>query len=76
MATTPKLLPGHEARCSACGGTEHLRPYSPWHRRPICRMCFMVWYDGPEAIDQTDPKAVGALSLKLKAAGRWPWGSG
>ena len=59
--------------CSACGGTEHLRPYSPWHRLPICRPCFMVWYDPDEAIDVTDPKQVGALSLKLKAAGKWPW---
>jgi hypothetical protein len=33
----------------------------------------MVWYDGPEPIDPTDPKAVGALSLKLKAPGKFPW---
>lgn len=69
----PHLLPGHKALCSACGGSEHLRPYSPWHRLPICRPCFMVWYDALESIDVTDPKAVGALSLKLKAAGKWPW---
>ena len=59
--------------CSACGGTERMRPYSPWHRSPICRPCFMIWYDPDEAIDVTDPQQVGALSRKLKAAGRFPW---
>jgi hypothetical protein len=62
-----------ELHCSACGGTERLRPYSPWHNIPICRPCFMVWYDPTESIDVTDPKAVGELSLRLKAAGKWPW---
>jgi hypothetical protein len=33
----------------------------------------MVWYDPDEPIDVTDPKQVGALSLKLKAAGTFPW---
>jgi hypothetical protein len=62
-----------EPKCTACGGTKFLRG-SPWHgEHLICGPCFMVWYDPDEDIDQTDPKAVGALSLKLKAAGRWPW---
>jgi hypothetical protein len=61
--------------CSACGGTEFLRPYSPWHSVPICNPCFMVWYDapGPDRFDATDPKAVGEVSLRLRAAGKWPW---
>ena len=59
--------------CSACGGTEHLR-FSQFHGdHQICRPCFMVWYDPDENIDNTDPKQVGALSLKLKAAGKFPW---
>jgi len=60
-------------RCSACGGSDYLRPYSPWHRIPICRPCFIVWYDPEEEICVTDPRAVGRLSLKLKAAGKHPW---
>lgn len=59
--------------CSACGGDKHLRPYSPWHSVPICKPCFMVWYDPDEVIDPTNPKEVGKLSLKLKAAGKFPW---
>ena len=59
--------------CSACGGSEYLRPYSPWHRTPICKPCFIIWYDPPENIDSTNPKEVGELSRKLKAAGKWPW---
>lgn len=62
-------------RCSACGSSEDLRS-SPWHApHRICRPCFMVWYDPPEAIDVTDPKALGELSLRLKAADQWPWSS-
>ena len=61
-------------RCSACEGVEFLRPYSPWHQIPICSPCFMVWYDGPlNSMDPTDPKQVGAVSLKLKAEGKFPW---
>lgn len=59
--------------CSACGGAEHLRAGSMWHPAPICKPCFIVWYDPDEAIDVTDPTAVGLLSLKLKAAGKYPW---
>ncbi len=63
--------------CDACGGTEHVRQ-SYWHgEQYICVPCFLVWYDPPgpafHIIDQTDPKAIGVLSNKLKAAGRWPW---
>lgn len=59
--------------CSACGGSEHLR-HSPWHGdEPICKPCFMVWYDLPTNIDTTSPAAVGAESLRLKALGKWPW---
>lgn len=60
--------------CSACGGSEHMG-ISFWHggKLPICGPFFMVWYDPDEAIDQTDLKAVGALSLKLKAQGKFPW---
>ena len=61
-------------RSSSCGGTRELRPYSPWHHIPICRPCFMVWYDaGDSRTCRTDPLSVGMLSLKLKAANRWPW---
>jgi len=66
-------LPPPPLTCSACGGSEYLRPYSPWHRIPICRPCFIVWYDPDENIDVTDPKEVGRLSLKLKAQGKYPW---
>lgn len=59
--------------CSACGGDKHLRHGSPWHSAPICNPCFKVWYDPDENIDMTDPAQVGALSLKLKAAGKYPW---
>jgi len=62
-----------EKQCSACGGTQHLRGSVFHGEHPICRPCFMVWYDPDECIDQTDPKAVGALSLKLKAQGKFPW---
>jgi hypothetical protein len=34
----------------------------------------MVWYDPPTDIDVTSPKEVGEMSLKLKAAGKFPWG--
>lgn len=62
-----------EPKCSACGGTKWLR-HSMWHGEHwICRPCFMVWYDPDEDIDCTDPQQVGALSLKLKAAGKFPW---
>lgn len=64
-----------DLKCSACGGTEHLRG-SMWHGdQPICRPCFMVWYDPPGKgpFDHTDPAAVGALSLEMKAQGKWPW---
>jgi hypothetical protein len=62
-----------DGTCSACGGSEQLR-HSPWHgKAAICRPCFIVWYDPDEDIDCTDPAAVGALSLKLKAAGKFPW---
>jgi hypothetical protein len=60
-------------RCSACGGTKYLRPYSPFHNIPICRPCFVVWYDGPSTVVSTDPLSVGMASLKLKAACKWPW---
>lgn len=61
-------------KCSSCGGTKYLRPYSPWHRVPICRPCFMVWYDcGDHTTDRTNPKSVGDLSLKLKANKEYPW---
>ncbi len=67
-----------EVKCSACGGTEHLRPGSPWHgNKTICKPCFMVWYDGPQGVcddmDATSAASVGAASLKLKALGRFPW---
>lgn len=62
-----------ELRCGACGGTEYLRPFSFWHSTPICWPCFMIWYDPDEPIDVTKPEAVGRLSLKLKAEGKWPW---
>lgn len=61
-----------EAKCSACGETRWLRK-SMWHDTPICEPCFMVWYDPDKSIDQTDPQAVGALSMELKAAGKFPW---
>jgi hypothetical protein len=61
------------AKCSACGGTEFLRGPGIHGDRPICAPCFMVWYDPDEEIDSTNPAEVGALSLKLKAAGRFPW---
>lgn len=63
-----------EVMCSACGGAKHLR-FSPFHgERPICRPCFMIWYDGmPNENDACDPKKVGAESLRLKALGEWPW---
>lgn len=59
--------------CSACGGDEFLRPYSPWHSVPICRPCFIVWYDGVAYEDQTNPEAIGRESLRLKALGDFPW---
>jgi hypothetical protein len=46
---------------------------SHWHGTPICSPCFIVWYDPDEDIDNTDPAQVGALSLKLKAQGKFPW---
>ncbi len=63
--------------CSACGGSEFLRG-SPFHgQNLICKPCFMVWYEGGtlngQQIDQTNAKEVGALSLHLKALGRFPW---
>lgn len=64
-----------DEKCSACGGDEHLRS-SWWHgETSICMPCFLVWYDPPgtEPLDITDPKQVGALSLEMKAAGKWPW---
>lgn len=62
------------AICSACGGTEQLRNGSHWHGTPICTPCFIVWYDYmPSADDATDPVKVGAVSLKLKAEGKFPW---
>jgi len=61
-----------EMKCSACGETRWLRK-SMWHDTPICEPCFMVWYDPDKSIDQTDPQAVGALSMELKAAGKAPW---
>jgi hypothetical protein len=60
-------------KCSACGGSDYMRPYSPWHRTPICQPCFMVWYDHTETIDPTDPRQVGDASRKAKAAGKYPW---
>jgi hypothetical protein len=62
-----------EARCSACGGTKHLRESLFHGANLICSPCFMVWYDPDEIIDQRDPAQVGRLSLKLKAARRFPW---
>lgn len=60
-------------QCSACGGFEHLC-CSVWHGpHYICAPCFMIWYDPPEDVDQTNPAQIGALSLKLKAAGKYPW---
>ncbi len=67
--TAKALAPYIGLKCSACGGTEHLRPYSPWHHIPICNPCFMVWYDYGE----TDPKKVGEISLAAKAQGKSPW---
>ena len=69
---------GDKLICSACGGDKHLRPYSPWHSIPICNPCFMVWYDGPGEghvgeFDPSDPKQVGAASLRLKAERKFPW---
>lgn len=64
-----------EHKCSACGGNEHLRRSAYHGEQPICTPCFMVWYDPPgtEPFDHTDPKQVGALSLEMKAQGKWPW---
>lgn len=63
----------NDETCSACGGAKHLRG-SMWHGpHKICEPCFIVWYDPDEAIDVTSSAEVGALSLKLKAAGRHPW---
>ena len=57
-------------KCSACGGTEHLRPGSPWHGdKVICNPCFMVWYE----TGITDAIKLGVESLRLKAVGRFPW---
>jgi hypothetical protein len=64
-----------QPRCSACGGDLFIR-YSPFHGKstlPICDPCFIVWYDADEDIDPTDPKQVGALSLKCKRLGKYPW---
>jgi hypothetical protein len=63
--------------CSACGGTEFLRT-SPFHgEHPICKPCFMVWYEGGvldgRQIDQSKAAQVGALSLHLKSLGKFPW---
>ncbi len=59
-----------EVKCSACGGTDHIRPSSPWHApHIICNPCLIVWYD----MGITDPEQVGAESLRLKAAGKFPW---
>lgn len=58
-----------EPICSACGGTKHVRPGSPWHDTPICKPCFMVWYETGE----TDPVLVGLESLKLKHLKKFPW---
>lgn len=45
-----------------------------WHEpHLICKPCFTIWYDPPFEIDVTSPEAVGALSLKLKAEGKYPW---
>jgi len=56
--------------CSCCGGWGHMRPYSPWHHTPICKPCFMIWYDS----GLTDPKEIGELSMLLKRQGLYPWG--
>jgi hypothetical protein len=59
--------------CSACGGSKHLR-HSIWHgTKPICRPCFLIWYDCPADIDVTDPVAVGIESRKRRETGQWPW---
>lgn len=58
--------------CSACGGTDKLRPHSPWHGpHVICNYCFMVWFD--DAI--TDAAELGRESLRRKAAGEFPYKS-
>ncbi len=59
-----------EVKCSACGGTEYLRPGSPWHGdHTICNPCFMVWYE----VGITDAVKLGVESLRLKEAGKFPW---
>lgn len=62
-----------DQRCSACGGTEHLRRSSFHGAQPICTPCFIVWYDPPRSIDLTDPTQVGAVSMELKRQGKFPW---
>ena len=57
-------------KCSACGGTDFLRPGSMWTgKHIICSPCFMVFYDSGE----TNPVKVGIESMELKAAGKFPW---
>lgn len=58
-----------EGHCSACNGTQFLR-HSPFHgAEPICRPCFMVWYD----YGATEPAKVGEISMRLKAERKFPW---
>lgn len=71
-AWLPALLDHLAPVCSACGGSEFLRKGSHWHPAPICKPCFLVWYDGTVE-DRTDPASVGKASLAAKAEGKWPW---
>jgi len=60
-------------KCAACGATEDLRG-SPWHSSPICKQCFIVWYDCMDSLeDARDPAKVGAESMRRKEAGEFPW---
>lgn len=73
MTDRPMIAEDIMPVCSACGGSEQLRSSFYHHPHLICRPCFKVWYDPPEECDVTDPQQVGALSLKLKERGEWPW---
>ena len=55
-----------QRRCEACGGTKYL---SDNPQVTLCQPCFMVWYD----TGIRTQKELGEESLRLKAAGQFPW---
>jgi hypothetical protein len=57
--------------CSACGTPHDLRSSAWTGDRPICRKCFMLWYD----TGITNTKELGAESNWRKSKGYWPWGT-